>query len=206
MIGRRIKMLREDKGISQAELAAAVGVSRMSINNYENGKRMPDIDFVLTVSNYFGVTLEYLTGQTEFRYKDDIKVSLEKTEELFHALEKLPQRESQIMVSNLIQTLEKAAELGISSDTLQLLAAFCSQMTDLLCEYDKLGKEVAPIVTELKSRKMPKEQSLAFLRDRLRSIYSKTFEMMDMLAGKTKSYAKTMITELEKQVERLIGE
>ena len=46
---RLLKELRESKGLKQAELAEKLGVSRGSISFYENGDRVPDIEFLGTI-------------------------------------------------------------------------------------------------------------------------------------------------------------
>ena len=47
MIGRRIKELRTEKGLTQQELAEILNVSSMSISFYENEQRKPDSDFII---------------------------------------------------------------------------------------------------------------------------------------------------------------
>ena len=64
MIGRRIKELRTEKGLTQQELAEILNVSSMSISFYENEQRKPDSDFIISVSKYFGVSTDYLLGKT----------------------------------------------------------------------------------------------------------------------------------------------
>lgn len=64
MIGRRIKELRTEKGLTQQELAEILNVSSMSISFYENEQRKPDSDFIISVSKYFGVSTDYLLGET----------------------------------------------------------------------------------------------------------------------------------------------
>ena len=50
--------LRHERGLSQSELASALGVSQASIGYWEKGQRTPSIDAVRKVCSYFGVTLE----------------------------------------------------------------------------------------------------------------------------------------------------
>ena len=45
------------------------GVNRMTINNYELGKRVPDLDFAIKAADYFSVSLEYIAGRTEYTDK-----------------------------------------------------------------------------------------------------------------------------------------
>jgi len=54
----RIRVLRADKGWSQAELADRVGVSRNSINSVENGKFDPSLPLAFRIADAFGLKIE----------------------------------------------------------------------------------------------------------------------------------------------------
>lgn len=62
---KKLKELRESKGMSQSALAEALEISRGSISFYENGERVPDILVLCKVSNFFNVSTDYLLGKTE---------------------------------------------------------------------------------------------------------------------------------------------
>lgn len=66
-LGYTIRELRKEKGISQRELAEAIGMRANAINNYENGYRTPDANTVLRLARYFSVSADYLLGITPFR-------------------------------------------------------------------------------------------------------------------------------------------
>ena len=53
---------RKDKGLSQADLAKMIGVTRQSISLYENNSREPKIDTWQKLSNVLGVSIPYLQG------------------------------------------------------------------------------------------------------------------------------------------------
>lgn len=59
-IADRIQSLRKTKGISQEQLADVVGVSRQAVSKWESEQTIPDLDKVVTMSEYFGVTTDYL--------------------------------------------------------------------------------------------------------------------------------------------------
>ena len=54
----RIRVLRAEKGWSQAELAERVHVSRNSINAVENGKFDPSLPLAFRIADVFGLTIE----------------------------------------------------------------------------------------------------------------------------------------------------
>lgn len=56
----RLYDLRKKRGISQEELAGEVGVSRQTISKWETGESTPDMEKMITLSTYFGITLDEL--------------------------------------------------------------------------------------------------------------------------------------------------
>jgi len=56
----KLYALRKKSGLSQEQLAEALNVSRQSISKWEGGSAMPESDKLLALSNYFGVSLDYL--------------------------------------------------------------------------------------------------------------------------------------------------
>jgi putative transcriptional regulator len=54
----RIRVLRAEKGWSQAELAEKVSVSRNSINAVENGKFEPSLPLAFRIADSFGLKIE----------------------------------------------------------------------------------------------------------------------------------------------------
>lgn len=56
-----LKQLREEKGITQSDLAYAIGVQPGAIGNYEQGQRMPKDDKTwIKIAQYFNVSVDYL--------------------------------------------------------------------------------------------------------------------------------------------------
>ena len=55
---QNLKHLREKNGVTQQQLAAAVGVSQQSINKYENHNIEPDIRTLIAISDFFQVLLK----------------------------------------------------------------------------------------------------------------------------------------------------
>ncbi len=57
-IGRFIKELRNEKGLTQEQLAELVGVTNRSVSRWENGVNMPDFDLLIHIAQYFDVSIE----------------------------------------------------------------------------------------------------------------------------------------------------
>lgn len=64
---RIITLLREEKGKSQKEAAADLGISQPVLSHYENGIRECSLDFVVKVADYYDVTCDFLLGRTANR-------------------------------------------------------------------------------------------------------------------------------------------
>lgn len=59
-IGTTIAALRGEKGVTQAQLAHAVGVSAPAISKWETGQSCPDITLLPSLARFFGVTVDRL--------------------------------------------------------------------------------------------------------------------------------------------------
>jgi len=64
---RILTLLRKEKGISQKQAAATLGISQALLSHYEKGIRECRLDFVVTVANYYEVSCDYLLGRTADR-------------------------------------------------------------------------------------------------------------------------------------------
>lgn len=53
-----VRMLREERGLSQAALGSELGVSRQTINSIETGKYDPSLPLAIAVARYFSTTVE----------------------------------------------------------------------------------------------------------------------------------------------------
>lgn len=63
----RLKSLRKEKGITQKQLAANLGISLPAVINYENSQRSPSSAVLTLLSRFFNVSKEYLTGESNDR-------------------------------------------------------------------------------------------------------------------------------------------
>ena len=63
LIGKRIKDMRLEKGLSQEELGDLLGVTKVSVCGYENGTRTPSLDTFNLLADVFHTTTDYLLGR-----------------------------------------------------------------------------------------------------------------------------------------------
>ena len=59
-LSEKLTRLRKARGMSQEQLAAALGVSRQAVSKWELGEAVPDVSRVVAMSELFGVTTDYL--------------------------------------------------------------------------------------------------------------------------------------------------
>ena len=59
-LGKKIMTMRNEKNLSQEQLAEKLNVTRQTISNWENGKFYPDIDSLVNLSKFFNVLLDDL--------------------------------------------------------------------------------------------------------------------------------------------------
>ena len=62
-----LKEIRKKKKLSQLKVAMDLAISREVISYYENGKRSPDVDMLVILSDYFNVSIDYLIRGKEFK-------------------------------------------------------------------------------------------------------------------------------------------
>lgn len=62
MLGHNLKTFRVKNNYSQCDIAKILNVTNQTISNWEKGKRLPDIDTLVTLANLYNITLDTLTG------------------------------------------------------------------------------------------------------------------------------------------------
>ena len=67
MVG--LRKIRKEKGYSQLKVAMDLSMTREALSYYESGKRNPDLDMLLRLSEYFNVSIDYLITGKEFTKK-----------------------------------------------------------------------------------------------------------------------------------------
>ena len=60
----RLKILRQQKGISQLKLAMDLNMNQNSVSRYETGEREADYATLILFADYFNVSLDYLLERT----------------------------------------------------------------------------------------------------------------------------------------------
>ncbi len=66
-----LRTIREDRGYTQKQIAEILETTRQYYSDYENGKRDIPIRVYITLSKFYGVSIDYLAGQEEYKENKD---------------------------------------------------------------------------------------------------------------------------------------
>lgn len=85
--GEKIAKLRKENNITQEQLADLLNVSRQSISKYESNLSLPEVDKLITISEIFNCSLDYLLkDEIENDNKDNIKKETKPKNKFFFCL------------------------------------------------------------------------------------------------------------------------
>lgn len=73
--GNRLIELRNEFNLDRDELANALNISYSSLSKYETNKRFPSQDLLISIANYFGVSIDYLLGRTDIRNYEEYTIA-----------------------------------------------------------------------------------------------------------------------------------
>ena len=97
MFSKKIRNLRENKGINQEKLGKMLGLSASTVGMYEQGRRQPDNETLIKIAEFFDVSTDYLLGITEVKnYNKPYAENIDK--ELFVKLSSLNKKEKEKML------------------------------------------------------------------------------------------------------------
>lgn len=96
--GSRLKELRNEKGISQKDVAINIGVAITTISQYENDSRFPNEEMLRRLCLYYKITSDYLLGLTDSKHAP---LTIEE------AKEKMISSKEMEIIGNLLDWLEK---------------------------------------------------------------------------------------------------
>lgn len=61
---KNLKALRTKQKITQLELQMKTGIDQALLSKYERGERLPTVENLMALADYFGTTMDYLMGRT----------------------------------------------------------------------------------------------------------------------------------------------
>lgn len=104
-LGARIAELRRDRGLTQVQLAEALGLSQPAINAYESGERRVPLSAVPVLTKTLGVSTETLLGQRPAPGK---RGPTPKLQQQLERLSRLPRTKQRFVIEMLDTVLKQA--------------------------------------------------------------------------------------------------
>lgn len=65
ILAERLKLLRTDRHYTQSDVCSKIHLSRSTYSNYENGLRIPTLDILKLLADFYDTSLDYLAGCIE---------------------------------------------------------------------------------------------------------------------------------------------
>ena len=82
---KNLKIFRKERGLTQTQVADAVGIGRQAYAYYEKGEREPSTETLCKLADFFGVTVDELLGRTPQLF-DDARVPKTEVQDLYDRL------------------------------------------------------------------------------------------------------------------------
>lgn len=99
VFAERIKKLRIEKKMTQQELGSKFGLTSTGVSYWESGKAIPNMEMMNKLSDFFGVTIDYLIGKNELDENDEGMI-------LFRKAEKVNESDKQKMYNIINSTID----------------------------------------------------------------------------------------------------
>ena len=90
--GNNLKTLRLQNGLTQAQVAQNLGVTKSVISAYETGLRLPSYDILINISKIFRVSTDYLLGLENIRELDLSGLTEEEIQALLNLIKAMKRR------------------------------------------------------------------------------------------------------------------
>ncbi|AFS78042.1 putative HTH-type transcriptional regulator, XRE family [Gottschalkia acidurici 9a] len=68
MLGKRLRKLRDEAGLTQKQLSKVLGITDRAVGYYETEKRTPPPDILEKLGDFFDVSVDYILGRTNVRF------------------------------------------------------------------------------------------------------------------------------------------
>ena len=91
-----LSKLRREKGLSQRQAAAELGISQALLSHYETDAREPRLEFVVKVCDYYSVTTDFILGRTKERGSGATRLSSQ-VSEIVDSFEELIDKEAALV-------------------------------------------------------------------------------------------------------------
>ncbi len=73
IIPMRLKYFREKFQLTQKDISAQLKIKQGSYSNWENGKRLPDINDIARIADIYSTSIDLLLGRTDIKIDEESK-------------------------------------------------------------------------------------------------------------------------------------
>ncbi|HEM3610516.1 helix-turn-helix domain-containing protein [Streptococcus suis] len=106
----RLKALRLESNLTQKEIAEKFGIKQPNYQQWESGKRKPTSDTLEKFSEFFGVSTDYLLGNSDYRTVEEDELS--EVEILFRSTSKgMTEEEKKVFKKEIINFMKEREKL-----------------------------------------------------------------------------------------------
>ncbi|MBE2984676.1 LexA family transcriptional regulator [Campylobacter sp. RM9344] len=165
VLGKKIRLIREEQGLNQSELADKLSITSRTLQNYEYGTSIPDIKLMQKMAQIFQVPIGYFLDDNfdVSSIKNDVSrvvsndVSLKKAEKLQHLKNTISEQENKLINLRFFPSVSAAAGYGANNDneSFKNIPITASFLTDVLRiparQYDVinvLGNSMEPFLKD----------------------------------------------------------
>lgn len=168
----RLKQLRQEKKLTQEELADKLNIGRSALAMYELGKRIPKYKTIDTFADFFNVSVDYLRGKTPSRHGEVF--SPKQQEAWFNKIKEEAEKEGH-NIPDSIQTLPELSAFIEESKLQGVIKSQRETINKLAAMNEQLRKQQSD--SKLNSRDEREIES--DLEDMMNSVSSAAFEGED---------------------------
>ena len=124
------------KGLTQEQVAKAIGVSQKSYSHYENGTRNPKIDKIIKLAKFLGIDLTFSTSTlSDQKSNNEINIIPESLEEQLKSTKseiKFLKKDNEALKKIINEKDEKIAELNKKIGGLEMMLEFKNNALDTI--------------------------------------------------------------------------
>ena len=64
-LSESLRRVRTQRKVTQKQVADGIGISEVGLQNYENGRRKPAFDVLISLADFYDVSIDYLVGRSD---------------------------------------------------------------------------------------------------------------------------------------------
>lgn len=175
----RLRGLMDMHNISHQELADELGVSRQAVSWYYFGKRQPNFEKLIDISEFFGVSTDYLLGVSEFKNYEEIQ-------EIGESAKSFKQIDNPYILEDIKESFKHLGEMSKkieSSDISNYLKVMTNSLNKILLSYQESLEEISADDSLSKIKFL---EFKAFSTDKIDAVHESVKAMTNELANKIK--------------------